>query len=69
MPDYKNTLRWVEPFGGWEADTEDTGLCNRIFHWEVAYEINKNNNFDYHIILEEKYWPEFKLIDLPQSPI
>ena len=29
MPDYKNTLRWVEPFGGWEADTEDTGLCNR----------------------------------------
>ena len=42
MPDYKNTLRWVEPFGGWEADTEDTGLCNRIFHWEVAYEINKN---------------------------
>jgi hypothetical protein len=64
---YKNTLRWVEPFGGWDKNTEDTGLCNRIFHWEVAYEINKNNNFDYHIILEEKYWPEFKLIDLPKT--
>ena len=67
MSEYKNTLRWVEPFGGWSKDTEDTGLCNRIFHWEVAYDISKNNNFDYQIILEEKYWPEFKLIDLPKT--
>lgn len=67
MTNYKNTLRWVEPFGGWNKDTEDTGLCNRIFHWEVAYEISKNNNFDYHIILEEKYWPEYKLIELPKT--
>jgi hypothetical protein len=67
MAEYKNTLRWVEPFGGWVKTTEDTGLCNRIFHWEVAHEINKNNNFDYHIILEEKYWPEYKLIELPKT--
>jgi hypothetical protein len=67
MAEYKNTLRWVEPFGGWVKTTEDTGLCNRIFHWEVAYDINKNNNFDYQIILEQKYWPEFKLIDLPKT--
>ncbi len=67
MAEYKNTLRWVEPFGGWDKNIVDTGLCNRILHWEVAHEINKNSNHDFHIILEEKYWPEYKLIELPKT--
>lgn len=67
MAEYERTLRWLEPFGGWRGFTTDTGLCNRIFHWEVAYEINKQNDFNYYILLEEKYWPETKLIDLPTT--
>jgi hypothetical protein len=43
VAEYERTLRWLEPFGGWRGFTTDTGLCNRIFHWEVAYEINKQN--------------------------
>jgi hypothetical protein len=69
MSGYDKTLRWLEPFGGWKGYTSDTGLCNRIFHWEVAYEINKKNNNSYFILLEEKYWPESKLIDLPTTKI
>lgn len=67
MAEYDRTLRWLEPFGGWNLSTTDTGLCNRIFHWEVAYEINKQNDFKYYILLEEKYWPENKLLDIPTT--
>ena len=63
--DYKKTLRWTEPYDGW-ADG-DTGLCNRIFHWEIAYEINKNSNYIYKILLEKKHWPELDLISLPYT--
>lgn len=69
MAQYKRTLRWLEPFGGWNGNTNDTGLCNRIFHWEVAQEINRHNDYNYYILLEEKYWPETKLIDIPDSKI
>lgn len=67
MAEYERTLRWLEPFGGWRGFIADTGLCNRIFHWEVAYEINKQNDFKYYILLEEKYWPENKLLDIPTT--
>ena len=69
MAEYERTLRWLEPFGGWNEFTTDTGLCNRIFHWELAYEINKQNDFKYFILLEKKYWPEHKLLDLPTTKI
>lgn len=67
MAEYERTLRWLEPFGGWKGFTNDTGLCNRILHWEVAYEINRQNDYKYYILLEEKYWPENKLLDLPTT--
>lgn len=63
--DYKKTLRWTEPYGGWVKG--DTGLCNRILHWEIAYEINKNSNFQYKIMLESIQWPELSLIHLPDT--
>ena len=63
--DYKKTLRWTEPYGGWVNG--DTGLCNRILHWEIAYEINKNSNFQYKIVLENFQWPELSLIYLPDT--
>ena len=62
---YEKTLRWLEPFGGWEE--ADTGLCNRILHWEIAYEINKRNYFDYRILLNKTDWPELALITLPET--
>jgi len=75
----KKTLRWVEPFGGWNKldvahdyfktniANPDTGLCNRILHWEVAHFLNKKNNYQYNIMLNAKDWPELYLIDLPNS--
>lgn len=48
--EYNKTLRWLEPYGGWSEN--DTGLCNRIFHWEIAHEICKQNNYDFKIILQ-----------------
>jgi hypothetical protein len=65
------TLRWPEPFNRTMHEihnSNDTGLCNRLFHWEVAYELNRLNNFEYKIILEESKWPELKeLITLPYT--
>jgi hypothetical protein len=74
------TLRWQEPFGGWGnhsdfykskyqkiLDNNDTGLCNRIFHWEIAYDLNKRHDFKYTILLPYRFWPEIELINLPYT--
>lgn len=72
-----NRLIWGEPFGGWgteerktkfSTDKEyDTGLCNRILHWEIAHDLNKKNDFKFDIIVENDQWPELELIDLPHT--
>jgi hypothetical protein len=67
MAEFQKTLRWLEPYGGWHK--YDTGLCNRIFHWEIAYELTRNNNLEYFIMLEKKFWPELRLIELPKTKI
>jgi hypothetical protein len=67
MAEYEKTLRWLEPYGGWHEN--DTGLCNRIFHWEVAFELSRHNNYEYQILLQRKYWPELSLIELPQTKV
>lgn len=75
---YKGTLRWLEPFGGWGHHNNffdyvipefgtDTGLCNRIFHWEVAEFINEKNGYAYDILLQKMFWPELELLDLPHT--
>lgn len=73
------TLRWYEPFGGWgklnvnhdhftvNLANSDTGLCNRLLHWEQAYLINKNNDYKYKIFVQAKDWPELSLINLPHT--
>lgn len=67
------TLRWPEPFDRQMHEihnSNDTGLCNRIFHWEVAYELNKLSGFKHKIFLEESKWPELKeLISLPDTRV
>lgn len=71
----EKTLRWLESQGRTTNEIHnkgvgfnDTGLCNRIFHWEVAEIINKFNNFEYTIYLDESYWPELvEMIELPHT--
>lgn len=75
----KKTLRWFEPFGGWKQENvnhdyfsvnlsiNDTGLCNRLLHWEIAHFLNEKNNFEYNIFVQEKDWPELCLINLPNT--
>lgn len=75
---FNKTLRWLEPFGGWGDHSHffdyvkpefgsDTGLCNRIFHWEIAHYLNEKNNFEYKILLQEIFWPELEIIELPNT--
>ena len=60
------TLRWTEPFGG-GISLQDTGLCNRLFHWEVAYDLNRKNKKEFTILLESVYWKELEFIRLPDT--
>lgn len=75
---FEKTLRWLEPFGGWGDHSNffdyvkpefgtDTGLCNRIFHWEIAYYLNEKNGFEYRILLQDMFWPELELLELPYT--
>ena len=76
---HKKTLRWLEPFGGWNKlnvkhdhfttnlANPDTGLCNRILHWEIAEYINTKHNNIFNIFVEAKEWPELALIQLPNT--
>lgn len=59
-------LKWPEPWKGHNRTT-DTGLCNRIYHWELAYEINKLNDFQFTILLENHWWPELEYLDIPHT--
>ena len=63
-----NNLRWKEPWGG-SMLPEDTGLCNRLMHWEIAYGINRANDFNFNILVEQAFWPELQYLNLPYTSI
>lgn len=53
-----------------DNDVPDTGLCNRLLHWECAYYIlNQETHSDFKILLQKKIWPELEIISLPKSYI
>lgn len=60
-------LIWTEPWKGSGIFDKDTGLCNRLFHWELADFINKKNNNEFIIYLESEFWPECEFINLPNT--
>jgi hypothetical protein len=60
----KAYLRLLEPWKGGHTPF-DTGLGNRLLHWDVAYRINEANGFDHFIELEYKYWRELRFIQMP----
>ena len=80
--DLNKTIRILEPHGGWgnhdmgyylsgnlENYTKyDTGLCNRIFHWEVLADILiKSNDSDLKLLVQNKIWPELEILEIPHT--
>lgn len=77
------TLRWLDPFENWgdhnvayfnsryrqNPTRHDSGLCNRLFHWELAHMLCEMANVEdrISIILQKKIWPELELIELPYT--
>lgn len=73
------TLRWCEPFGGWgdhmnvdnlqtaQNSINDTGLCNRILHWEIGYYLSELTNYKYKVIVKDVHWPETYILDIPNT--
>ena len=59
-----NYIRIPEPWGGGHTPW-DTGLGNRLLHWDVVYAINKSNNYKFFLEVEARYWRELEFIDLP----
>ena len=50
-----------------EYNSEQTGLCNRIIFWELAYIFNQINNFKFTILLEKLYWSELNYLSMPNT--
>ena len=48
---------------GWSI--KDTGFGNRIQFWEIAYELNKYNNFKFIILVERDMWTETEYLNFP----
>lgn len=81
MINIEKTLRWYDPFGRWgnheifyqskylkDKLAYDTGLCNRLFHWEVAFHIiNQPEYKDYKILLQKRIWPEWELLSFEDT--
>lgn len=65
-PINRKYIRVVEPWGGGHTPW-DTGLGNRLLHFETVYQLYKENDFGYFLELEEKYWQELNYIELPGS--
>lgn len=62
------TLRWSEPFNG-SYRAEDTGLCNRLHHWEIGYELAKRTGFRFALLVEEAFWHEWPYLRLPYTEV
>ncbi len=50
---------------GWSM--RDTGFGNRIQFWEIAYELNKYNDFKFTILVEKDKWRETKFLNFPYT--
>lgn len=61
----KDKIFIEEPYLGGGIFEKDTGLCNRLFNWEVCEQINKKNNHNFQLLVKDIYWPEKDFIDIP----
>lgn len=80
--EYKKTIRILDPHGGWgdhdmgyyfydkitHHTKYDTGLCNRIFHWEVLADLYlKSKDTDLQLLVQNKIWPELEILEVPYT--
>ena len=62
------SLSWVDDNLGW--NNFDTGFCNRVVNWEVAYYIKDKLNEQHQIVLDRYCWPEVEdFIFLPNTSL
>jgi hypothetical protein len=75
------TFRLIDPFHSWgnhdydwvnrsikEATNRyDSGLCNRLFTWEIAYRLIKTSKDKRKILVQKRIFPELELIKLPNT--
>lgn len=61
----RNKLFIEEPYLGNGIFKKDTGLCNRLFNWEVCEQINRNNDYHFELVVKDIFWPEREFIDIP----
>lgn len=78
---YSKTIRLFDPFYGWgyhfdyytklnepSGTRNDTGLCNRILHWELYYDIiERSKDQSYTIIVQNMMWPELAILNIPNT--
>lgn len=64
---YKLKNRTVSPLEI-NIGNDDTGLCNRLFHWEVFYDLYQNcGDINVNLAVQEWIWPELDLLYLPNT--
>jgi|TARA_Y100000310_G_scaffold158315_1_gene157747 hypothetical protein len=54
------------PSMGWDNPI-DTGFGNRIQFWEVAYELNRFNDFKFTLLVGKDKWRETKFLNFPYT--
>jgi len=61
-------IRVLEPWGGGH-NPWDTGLGNRLLHFDTIYQLYRQNNYNYFLELEYRYWRELEWIELPGTRV
>lgn len=65
---HDKSLSWIDDNNGW--NDFDTGFCNRVVNWEVAYYIKEKLNESHQIVLDRDHWPEVEdFIFLPNTTL
>ena len=62
------TIRLAEPWGGGHYAL-DTGLCNRLLHWELVYSMLQHTKGDHQIMCLDQHWFELDFIWLPETQL
>lgn len=62
------SIRLAEPWGGGHYAL-DTGLCNRLLHWELVYGMYRHSVGDHQIVCLDQHWFELDFVQLPETQL
>lgn len=62
------SIRLAEPWGGGHFAL-DTGLCNRLLHWELVYCMLRHSFGDHQIVCLDQHWFELDFVHLPETQL